>query len=36
MTFEIGMQTLKEIFKGIDDTDIFVFLFLMILWNQIG
>ena len=25
MTFEIGMQTLKEIFKGIDDTDIFVF-----------
>lgn len=25
MTFETGMQTLKEIFKGIDDADIFVF-----------
>lgn len=25
MTFETGMQTLKEIFTGIDETDIFVF-----------
>ena len=25
MTFETGMQTLKEIFKGIDNADIFVF-----------
>lgn len=25
MTFEIGMPTLEEIFKGIDETDIFVF-----------
>lgn len=25
MTFEAGMQTIKEIFKGIDDADIFVF-----------
>lgn len=25
MTFESGMKTLQEIFKGIDETDIFVF-----------
>lgn len=27
MTFETGMQTLREIFKGIDDADIFVFFY---------
>lgn len=25
VTFEIGMKTLQEIFKGIDETDIFIF-----------